>query len=198
MEAVLRKKEFYGMSDFKEYTIADIEALPEGQRAELFDGEMFMMETPTLTHQAILGWLYVEIYSKIRDKNGKCKVFAAPCGVYIKDDDKNYVEPDVVVICDKDKLDNKGCHGAPDWIVEIVSPSSKRMDYYKKLNAYAEAGVREYWIIDPSRKVVVVNKIEATGIPEIHSFLDTIKVEVLEDFEIDFFFFLDYDYGPEE
>ena len=198
MEAVLRKKEFYGMSDFKEYTIADIEALPEGQRAELFDGEMFMMETPTLTHQAILGWLYVEIYSKIRDKNGKCEVFAAPCGVYIKDDDKNYVEPDVVVICDKDKLDNKGCHGAPDWIVEIVSPSSKRMDYYKKLNAYAEAGVREYWIIDPSRKVVVVNKIEATGIPEIHSFLDTIKVEVLEDFEIDFSKMTDYDYGPEE
>ena len=185
-------------SDFKGYTIADIEALPEGQRAELLDGEMFMMATPTLTHQAISGWLYVEVVTKIRDKKGKCKAFTAPCGVYIKDDDKNYVEPDLVVICDKDKLDNKGCHGAPDWIVEIVSPSSKKMDFYKKLNVYAEAGVREYWIIDPSRKAVIVYNTEQNNIPEIHTFSDVIKVNVLEDFEIDFSKMTDYDYGREQ
>lgn len=196
MEVTLRKKEFYAMStsDFNGYTVADIEALPEGQRAELFDGEMVMMASPTLTHQAILMWLSVEVFTKIRSKNGKCKAFAAPCGIYIKDDDKNYVEPDLVVICDKNKLDNKGCHGAPDWIVEIVSPSSKRMDYYKKLNTYAEAGVREYWIIDPSRKTVIVYKMEQSDIPEIHTFSDVIKISVLEDFEIDFSGLTDYDY----
>ena len=200
MEAVLRKKEFYGMSssDFKSYTVADIEALPEGQRAELLDGEMFMMATPSLTHQAILMWLSVEVFTKIRDKKGKCKAFVALCAVYIKDDEKNYVEPDLVVICDKDKLDNKGCHGAPDWIVEIVSPSSKKMDFYKKLNVYAEAGVREYWIIDPSRKAVIVYNTEQNNIPEIHTFSDVVKVSVIEDFEIDFSKMTDYDYGPDK
>ena len=197
MEAALRNKEYYGMSDFKGYTVTVIEALPEGQRAELLDGEMFIMATPTTTHQAISMWLSVEVFMKISDKGGKCKAFAAPFAVYIKDDDKNYVEPDILVVCDKDKLDNKGCHGAPDWIVEIVSPSSKRMDYYRKLTTYAEAGVREYWVIDISRRSIIVHRLEQSDIPEIHSFSDVIKVSVLEDFEIDFSKMVDYDYGSE-
>ena len=102
-----------------------------------------------------------------------------------------------MVVCDKDKLDNKGCHGAPDWIVEIVSPSSKRMDYYRKLTTYAEAGVREYWVIDISRRSIIVHRLEQSDIPEIHSFSDVIKVSVLEDFEIDFSKMVDYDYGSE-
>ena len=197
MEAALRNKEYYGMSDFKGYTVTDIEALPEGQRAELLDGEMFIMATPTTTHQAISMWLSVEVFMKISDKGGKCKAFAASIAVYIKDDDKNFVEPYILVVCGKDKLDNKGCHGAPDWIVEIVSPSSKRMDYYRKLTTYAEAGVREYWVIDISRRSIIVHRLEQSDIPEIHSFSDVIKVSVLEDFEIDFSKMVDYDYGSE-
>ena len=112
MEA-LKRGEFLVMSTSENqgYTIADIEALPQGQRAELFNGEMIMMASPSTTHQAIQGWLQVEIAIHIRERGGKCKVFPAPFAVLLLNDDKNYVEPDISVICDRDKLDNKGCHG---------------------------------------------------------------------------------------
>ena len=199
MESLLRKRELHSMSsDFNGYTITDIEALPEGQRAELLDGEMFMMASPTATHQEILSWLYVEIYTKIKAKGGKCKAFMSPFAVYLMNDDRNYVEPDILVICDRDKLDNKGCHGAPDWVVEIVSPSSKKLDFYKKLSAYESAGVREYWIIDAAKKAVIVYNIEKNAIPAIYHFTDVVKVGVLEDFEIDFSKMTDYDFGESE
>lgn len=185
-------------SDFNGHTIADIEALPEGQRAELLDGEMFMMASPTATHQAILMWLGAEVFIKIKEKGGKCKAFVAPFAVYLMNDDRNYVEPDILVICDRDKLDNKGCHGAPDWVVEIVSPSSKKLDFYKKLSAYESAGVREYWIIDAAKKAVIVYNIEKNAIPAIYHFTDVVKVGVLEDFEIDFSKMTDYDFGESE
>ena len=85
----------------------------------------------------------------ISDNNGKCEVYSAPFAVFLNKDDKTYVEPDVSVICDPNKLDDKGCSGAPDWIIEVVSPSSQRMDYMTKLFKYRTAGVREYWIINP-------------------------------------------------
>ena len=182
------------MSDDRGYTIVDIEALPEGQRAELLDGEMFLLASPSSTHQAISMWLSVEIFTKIRERNGKCKAFASPFAVYLANDDRNYVEPDIAVICEKDKLDDKGCHGAPDWIIEIVSHSSKRMDYYRKMYAYAESGVGEYWIIDPMRKAIVVYRLANEDIPQIYSFSDQVTCSVLEDFTIDFSKMADYEY----
>ena len=139
------------------YTIKDIEALPEGERAELLDGEMFRMDSPELTHQDILGELYMVVKQWVRSRNGDCKVFFSPFAVYINNDEYNYVEPDLLVICDLDKLDRKGCHGAPDWLVEIVSPGSKKMDYVRKLFKYRSTGVREYWIIDPMKKMIKVH-----------------------------------------
>jgi len=106
--------------------------------------------------------------------------------VYLKSDDKNYVEPDITVICDLDKLDKKGCQGAPDWVIEIVSPSSKRMDYYLKLHAYEEAGVREYWVIDPEKKSVVVYYLENSGSPALYHFTDNVPVGIFEGMEIEF------------
>ena len=76
--------------------------------------------------------------------------------MFIKRDEKNYLEPDISVICKRDKLDEKGCHGAPDWVIEIVSPSSREMDYQRKLKVYRKAGVREYWIVDLLKEAVVV------------------------------------------
>lgn len=102
-----------GMAEERLYTVKDIEALPEGERAELIDGKMYMMATPTLTHQELLGWLHFKIRLYIMEKGGPCRVILSPFGVFIKDDEHNYVEPDVTVICDMDKLDEKGCHGAP-------------------------------------------------------------------------------------
>ena len=137
----------------KGYTIADIEALPEGERAELIDGELFRMYAPMRQHQDILGEMFVNIKLHIRQNKGKCKIYAAPFAVYIKRDNRNYVEPDISVVCDRDKLDEKGCQSAPDWIIEIVSPSSKTMDYERKVILYREAGVREYWIVDPETEM---------------------------------------------
>lgn len=196
MEQAVRKGDFYFMSllENQGYTIADIEALPEGQRAELFDGEMIMMASPTITHQAILNWINLEIYSQIKAKGGKCRVFPAPVAVFILDDDKNYVEPDLIVICDRDKLDNKGCHGAPDFVVEIVSPSSKKLDYYRKLEVYQRAGVREYWIVDAFKKTIVVHSLEQDEIPTIYHFTDAIKVGICDDVVIDFSRMTDYDF----
>lgn len=172
-------------SEEKTYTVKDIEALPEGVRAELIDGKMYMMATPTLTHQDILMWLSVKIWLHIAEHGGPCKVLPAPFAVYIKDDEHNYVEPDISVICDKDKLDEKGCHGAPDWVVEIVSPSSKVMDYIRKCSLYEKAGVREYWIIDPKEKSVVVYNFEY-GFSEQYAFSEQVKAGIYEDFFLDF------------
>ena len=140
----------------KGYTIADIEALPEGERAELIDGELFRMDAPIRRHQDILGEMFANIKLHIRQNKGKCKIYPAPFAVYIKKDNHNYVEPDISVVCDRDKLDEKGCQGAPDWIIEVVSPTSKVMDYERKVILYREAGTREYWIVDPEIETVTV------------------------------------------
>lgn len=138
------------------YTIDDIYALPEGQRAELIDGRIYNMAPPNMIHQRIVTRLSSTIVSHIQQKHGSCEVFVAPFAVFLNNDDKNYVEPDISVICDKNKLDDRGCHGAPDWIIEIISPSTERMDYGIKLFKYRAAGVREYWIVNPINQTVNV------------------------------------------
>ncbi len=100
--------------------------------------------------------MYQTIANYIDSKKGVCQVIAAPFAVFLNEDDINYVEPDISVICDKSKLDEKGCHGAPDWIIEIVSLSSKPRDYMTKLFKYRMAGVREYWIVDPGKQMTTV------------------------------------------
>lgn len=138
------------------YTIDDIYALPEGQRAELIDGKIYYMAPPGRTHQKISWKLHQAIANYIDSKDGKCEVYAAPFAVFLNKDDINYVEPDISVICDLSKLDEKGCRGASDWIIEIVSPSRKPRDYMTKLFQYRTAGVREYWIVDPDKKMIMV------------------------------------------
>ena len=135
------------------YTVADIEALPEGKRAELINGRWYDMASPSTIHQRIVSALGWKLNDYIRSRQGKCEVFPAPFAVYLNNDDLNYVEPDITVICDKDKLDEKGVHGAPDIVAEVVSESSVRMDYYIKLFKYRSAGVKEYWVINPMTRV---------------------------------------------
>ena len=111
----------------KFYTLDDIYALPVGERAELIDGQIFYMAPPSTKHQRILSFLHLEIGNHIRAKGGTCEVFPAPFAVFLFADHSKYLEPDISVICDKSKLDEHGCKGAPDWIIEIVSPSSRAM-----------------------------------------------------------------------
>lgn len=174
MEA-LRKEAFY--------TIDDIYALPDGERAELIDGQIYYMAPPSRTHQRLSMFLSSAILAHIREKGRDCEVYAAPFAVFLNDDDVNYVEPDISVICDTSKLDEKGCHGAPDWVIEIVSPSSRSMDYFTKLFKYRTAGVREYWVVDPHRKTVTVYQFEQDQMNE-YAFGESVPVGIYEGFSI--------------
>ena len=111
------------------YTTDDIYNLPDGERAELIDGQIYYIAPPTRRHQLIAGNLFTIINTYIKSRGGSCEPYIAPFAVFLNADDKNYVEPDISVICDKSKLTDKGCNGAPDWIIEIVSSGSRRQNY---------------------------------------------------------------------
>ena len=166
------------------YTTDDIYALPDGERAELIDGQIYMMGTPSRIHQKLVGQLSRIIGNYIESNHGSCEIYPAPFAVFIKKDDKNYVEPDISVICDKSKLSDRGCEGAPDFIIEIVSPSSRRMDYYKKCTLYAESGVRKYWIVDPEKQRTMIYRYEDDAAPMIVPFEQDLAVGIYNDFMI--------------
>lgn len=166
------------------FTIDDIYALQDGKRAELIDGQIYDMAPPNTNHQRILSFLHIEISLYIRQNQGTCEVFPAPFSVFLFQDDTKYLEPDISVICDSDKINSRGCNGAPDWVIEIVSPSTKRMDYYTKLALYREAGVREYWIVDPLKKMVIVYDMEHDDGPVLYSFADDIPAGIFTGFSV--------------
>ncbi len=168
----------------QDYTIEDIYALPDGQRAELIDGKLYMMVPPKTIHQRISGALHAAIYQYIKSRKGSCEVFAAPFAVFLNEDNKNYVEPDISVICDKDKIDDRGCNGAPDWIIEITSPSDPHRDYGIKLFKYRTAGVREYWIVNPLTRIVTVYDFENEVATNQYTFNDNIPVCIYGDLSI--------------
>ena len=169
----------------KLYTIDDIYNLPDGERAELIDGQIYNMTPPRRKHQRISAILHFEISKYIASKGGSCEAYAAPFAVFLNNDQYTYVEPDISVICDKSKLDEYGCNGAPDWVIEIVSPGSKQMDYFTKFFKYHEAGVREYWIVDPDKNNVRVYMFETEETMD-YTFADSVKVGIYEDLYINF------------
>lgn len=162
-------------------TIDDIYALPDGERAELIDGQIYYMAPPNRKHQTIARELFTSIDSYIKLNDGTCEPFFAPFAVFLNEDDINYVEPDICVICDNNKLTDKGCSGAPDWILEIVSPSNRPMDYYTKLFKYRTAGVKEYWIVDYERNLVMVYDFQNKSATN-YTFSDDIPVSIYPGF----------------
>lgn len=165
------------------YTIEDIYELPDGERAELIDGRIYYMAPPNTRHQTLVMDLAYQIKDYIRKKKGECEVVPAPFAVFLNEDDSNYVEPDISVICDKRKITEKGCNGAPDWVIEIVSPGSRQMDYYTKLFKYREAGVREYWIVDPAKEAVMAYRFEDRSMEQ-YAFGEEVPVGIYEGFAI--------------
>lgn len=165
------------------YTIDDIYALPDGERAELIDGKIYYMAPPSRRHQDIIFSLSRRIADYIDSNDGNCKVYLAPFAVFLNENDTNYVEPDISVICDSGKLTDKGCNGAPDWIIEIVSPGSRQMDYFTKLFKYRTAGVKEYWIVDPEKDSVMVYQFEEEMMEQ-YSFGDDVPVGIYEGFSV--------------
>ena len=138
------------------YTYADYCAWPEDERRELIDGEAYALATPTIAHQMIVREVFGQLYSYLRGK--PCKVFVAPLSVRLNADegDDTVVEPDILVVCDEQKLaDGKGVVGAPDFIVEVLSPSTAKRDIFRKYALYQASGVREYWIVDTEEKIMM-------------------------------------------
>lgn len=169
------------------YTEDDYYNIPEDVRAELIDGQIYYQAAPSRRHQEILNFLNTEINMYIRSKNGHCKVYPAPFAVKLFNDGKNVVEPDISVICERDKLTDRGCTGAPDWIIEIISPGNPEHDYIRKLNLYKDAGVREYWIVDPRSEKIFVYHLEQDKFAlEVYTFQDKVKAGIYEDLWIDF------------
>ena len=169
----------------KNYTTKDIEALPEHVRAELIDGRLFYMAAPPRAHQELLGFIHGSIWHYLKIKKAKCKVYPAPFAVMLDNDDKTWLEPDVVVVCDPQKLDDKGCHGAPDLVVEILSPSTRSRDCLLKMNKYQAAKVREYWIVDPDRGLIQIFDFAHETVYS-YSLKDKVAVGIFEDLELDF------------
>ncbi len=167
------------------YTIDDILNLPDGQRAELIDGQIFDMAPPSPLHQEIAGELFAVIHSYLKAKHGPCKPYLAPIGVFLSTEEKtHYIEPDILVVCDPSKISQRGCEGAPDFIIEVVSPGSRRMDYTLKNALYSEAGVREYWIVDPAKERITVYHYEVDAAPAIFTFDQKVTVGIYGDLHI--------------
>lgn len=169
------------------YTFADCLTWSENERIEIINGEAVMMAPPTRIHQEILMELSRQLANFLEGK--KCKVYPAPFAVRLfeKDGDTpedvdTMVEPDISVVCDHDKLDKHGCKGAPDLVVEVLSPSTQRHDRLVKLDLYQRAGVREYWIVDPDSSTVQVFMLKAGYLHphEVYSEKDIAKVNVLD------------------
>ncbi|MCM1213061.1 MAG: Uma2 family endonuclease [Lachnospiraceae bacterium] len=166
------------------YTAEDYWNLPDGQRAELIDGQLYNMAPPNRIHQELSFAIARRFADYIDRRGGSCKVYPAPFAVNLNADDETYVEPDISVICDKSKLTDHGCSGAPDLIVEIVSPGSRRMDYNIKNGKYAEAGVREYWIVDPEKQRTTVYRYEEDAAPTILPFSQPIAAGIFADLSV--------------
>ncbi len=149
---------------------------------ELKDGALCGKELPNRLHQEICFSLSRKIADFIDSRNGSDKVYPAPFAVFIDTD--SYVDPDISVVCDKTKLSDQGCHGAPDWIIEVTSPATQRMDYFVKLFRYRIAGVREYWIVNPMKQTVQVYIFNDSGDSKQFSFDDTIQVGIYENLYI--------------
>ena len=167
-------------------TLEQYEALPEEKRTEVFDGIVYDMASPSQIHQRILLKLSSVLDSYMERKKGSCVVIPSPFDVVLSEKPLILVQPDIMIVCDKDKLDEQRCNGAPDFIIEIVSPSNASDDYIKKAYYYKNYGVREYWIVDPKRKTITVNYFEGNIVSVQYLFDSTIKVNIYNDLYINF------------
>ncbi len=180
----------------KTYTYKDYILYDENERIEIIDGTIYNMSlAPSRIHQKIIMELSAEILNYIKANNGSCEVYPAPFDVILKNDDeiiedcKNIIQPDISVICDKNKLTDKGCTGPPDMIVEVVSPYNPNNDFIRKLNLYDKYKVKEYWIVNPMKRNILIYKLdenERYGMPDIYTFEDKVPVGIYDDLEIDF------------
>lgn len=171
-----------------DYDINDYLAIPDGIRVELIDGVIYDMAAPSNIHQVLIVHIVSRLSNYIQDNKGKCVPFVAPSDVKLSEkDNKTVVQPDIFVVCDRDIAKKRFFESAPDLVIEILSPSTKKIDLGDKMRKYRETGVREYWIIDPIQKRVVVHDFEHTDIPKTYGFDCKVPVEIFnKECKIDF------------
>ena len=168
-------------------TMKDYLALPEGTRIEMINGVFYDMAAPNVIHQQISSAIMYAFLHHVKANRGTCVPFAAPTDVQLDCDDKTMVQPDVFVVCDRKKIIRERIVGAPELVVEIVSPGNHNMDEVIKLMKYRNAGVREYWLIQPEDKRVLVYFFEASIDPVEYSFEQKVPVGIWEGkCEVDF------------
>ena len=163
-----------------EYTLEDYLALPDERRVELIDGVFYDMSSPTTYHQLIAAKLHAMILSWIEQNKGSCMPFMSPVDVQLDCDNKTIVQPDVLVLCDKSKITRPRIVGAPDFVAEVLSKSTRKKDLFIKLSKYKNAGVREFWIIDPDKKTVMVWDFEHDDQVALYGFRDRIPVSIYD------------------
>lgn len=179
----------------KVYTYKDYLTYDENERIEIIGGKIYNMSpAPSRIHQKIIMKVSNQLENYIKANNGSCEVYPAPFDVILINDNedvnssKNIVQPDISVICDKSKLTDKGCTGSPDMIIEVVSPYNPSNDFVKKLNLYEKYKAKEYWIINPMKKNILVYTLTDNGydMPNMYSFNDIVPVSIFREFNIDF------------
>lgn len=177
------------------YTIEDYLALPDEQRVELIDGVIYDMGAPTLPHQMISGEVHRQLSNYIHEKKGPCISFIAPTDVQLDCDNRTMVQPDVLIVCDRSKINHQRIFGAPDFVLEVLSPSTKNKDIFVKSQKYLDAGVKEYWMVDPMKQTVTVFDFRNSEDVEIKNYTFDDKVPMVlydGDLVIDFKEITDY------
>lgn len=161
-----------------EFTVDDYRALPDDQRVELIDGYFYDMAAPSTVHQLIGAEVHRQISNYIFDRSGSCTPLISPVDVQLDNDEKTMVQPDVIIVCKKEQIIARNVIGAPDFVMEVISPGSKRRDCLLKLKKYQNAGVREYWVVDPHQKIVLVYFFESENCTVIYPMSGTIPVNI--------------------
>ena len=161
-----------------EYTLKEYEAIPDEYRVELIDGVIYDLNTPTTIHQQLAFEISIRLREHIRQNKGLCMVLPSPVSVQLDEDDRTMMQPDGVICCDRDKILRSHVYGAPDMVIEILSPSTRKKDMGLKLKKYITARVREYWMVDPDKKKVVVYDLEHNELPAIYGFEDQVPVNI--------------------
>ena len=177
-QGVREAQPVYSIKKQGEYTLEDYLAIPDERRVELIDGVIYDMSSPLGHHQIIAGQIYFHLVSYISGKGGPCIPFIAPIDVQLDCDDKTIVQPDVLILCDRSKYTPQRIVGAPDFVVEVLSKSTREKDMFLKLNKYRSAGVREYWMVDPDKKTVIAYHFENDDDLSVYTFRDKVPVGI--------------------
>nr|WP_297863860.1 Uma2 family endonuclease [uncultured Acetatifactor sp.] len=163
-----------------EYTVADYYAWPKDQQVELIDGKIYVLEAPGFVHQRIAGKILSRLDACIEKNGGDCIPLLSPIDVRLDCDDRTMVQPDLIILCDKSKIKRWGVMGAPDFILEILSQTTRRKDCTKKLQKYSDSGVREDWILDPEKKLLLTYDFIHDDLPCIYPLTGTVELALFD------------------